>query len=922
MNTLSFNSKLGYLCAFKFGEGIPTIFDDNRFFKYDFPYISSNMVTAPELFENGIYYVKSDKNKNILKFYDIISRQEVDVMEIINCTNRYISADNSGHIVSYPSIEPKGTRVRVLDTTKKLQIMDLFLDGYYHTVKTSPCGKFVVVNDDNDKENLIQKDSIIINISSGFQKKFSGSRIESVSFSNDDTYCSICVKGNLIIYDTNSWKQISSYENGYFSAFSNDKKMIAVCINKGKTSVVHIYNFQENNDIRQIKTQSVHSLYFSNDAKKLICQDYGGIIRCYSVQTGELLSCTIANTTGDWLTYTPEGYFTGNEDGINKFVHLVDGMQVFELGQLYDTLYRPDLVQAKLDGKDIGKPILQEIVATGDSPAVQFTNIPLATTRNVKLEFSVQDTGGGIGYVYLSHNGKAMQVSAGEESKTGRKYIYTCDVTLSAGENVFEAYAANRANKIESRHVSTSLNWQGKVESANLFVLALGVDIYHNMPNNNLKFSVADSTAIIESFKNTPGGLYNSVNVMSLTNADVNANKIQQAFNTFSAKVKPDDVFVFYIAGHGTNYNGEYYYLPADIKIKKESDFATAGISKHFLTENLSKIKAQNSIILLDTCYSGAFIDESLQSNALAQQTAYEHLAHTSGQVILTASSNAQEAQEGYEGHGFFTYAMLEALSGRANYDGSNSISINEISTYVRNEIPSICARMNVVKQTPWVSKIHGDFSVVATGSRPLAKSVILKIDGSSKVEPWVVVAIDTSTEFQATVGTKNSSNSSKIEHTAISASRRQHDRKNNDIYFSVGFPKGAFFDGTDIGITYMRSGEHLFAGFDATTAFMSLSDGYKDKSDVSSILLINTNAFAGYSYSISIFRPYAASGAGFYTSNVSGGKSAPSGFSLEGITGLDFVFGKFVLGSTYKLRCLFGTGFIDDFSVSVGWNW
>ncbi|MBR1720994.1 MAG: caspase family protein, partial [Treponema sp.] len=896
MNTLSFNSKLGYLCAFKFGEGIPTIFDDNRFFKYDFPYISSNMVTAPELFENGIYYVKSDKNKNILKFYDIISRQEVDVMEVINCTNRYISADNSGHIVSYPSIEPKGTRVRVLDTTKKLQIMDLFLDGYYHTVKTSPCGKFVVVNDDNDKENLIQKDSIIINISSGFQKKFSGSRIESVSFSNDDTYCSICVNGNLIIYDTNSWKQISSYENGYFSAFSNDKKMIAVCTNKGKTPVVHIYSFSENNDIREIKTQSVRSLYFSNDAKKLICQDYGGIIRCYSVQTGELLSCTIANTTGDWLTYTPEGYFTGSPGGINKFVHLVDGMQVFELGQLYDTLYRPDLVQAKLEGKDIGKPVLKDIVATGDAPRVQFVGTPMATSRNIKLEFSVQDSGGGIGYVYLSQNGKTMQVSAGEESKTGRKFIYTCDVTLAAGENVFEAYAANSANKIESRHISVSLNWQGKVEKSNLYVLAMGVDKYTKMPKNNLRYSVADATAIIESFKTAPGGLYSSVNMMTLLDSDVNKANIENAFDVFSAKVKPDDMFVLHIAGHGVNYGGEYYYLPADTFAKTDADFAKQGISKHFLTENLSKLQALNMVVLLDTCYSGAFIDTNAKGNALAQQTALEHLQHTSGQVILTGASNTQTAGEGYNGHGIFTYAILEALSGKANYNADGAVSIKEITQYIGYEIPNIYEKMGFDRQSPWNSLIRGDFSLVAYGNKSPSLSKDVSLKDNKKDIVWVSKRIvEGSALFDSMAkkidksddGVYKESDSYKLTKTASA----EFFGKSKEIKFNAGYSKGTIFEGLSLGAGfYFFGNQHIFAGVGCDFIFSSLIGKYEDETDVQKMTFANMNAIFGLSANIGHFRPFVQTGFGGYVVSVPDSNTDTSvfSFSAHGAVGSD----------------------------------
>ena len=54
------------------------------------------------------------------------------------------------------------------------------------------------------------------------------------------------------------------------------------------------------------------------------------------------------------ITITPEGFFAGKGD-FKKYVHLVSGLQICGLSQLWDVFYRPDLVEKKLQGEDISK---------------------------------------------------------------------------------------------------------------------------------------------------------------------------------------------------------------------------------------------------------------------------------------------------------------------------------------------------------------------------------------------------------------------------------------------------------------------------------------------------------------------------------------------------------------------------------------
>ena len=483
---------------------------------------------------------------------------------------------------------------------------------------------------------------------------------------------------------------------------------------------------------------------------------------------------------------------------------------------------------------------------------------------------------------------------------------------------------------------------------------------------------------MIESFESSPGGMYKSVNVMTLLDGEVNKENIQTAFDVFAAKVQPDDTFVIHIAGHGTNSNGEYYFLPANFPANKERDlekwnllFAKQcveyGVSKHFLTENLSKIKSLNTLVLLDTCYSGAFIDSTSATNSLAQTTALEHLAHTSGQVILTASSNSQTAGEGWKGHGIFTYAMMQALSGKANFNADSSVSIKEIAQYLNIEIPNIYEKMNAPRQKPWVSPIPGDFALVSSTKNPPSPKYTLSLDGEKSRSSWYSMYIDDSgviaeqsseeqdtqsqnswfrekrddevdpqyvptgkestqkskqpvTKKQARNKTSSKSSTKKSgNHKTASKSKSKR-----GIYLDAGYAKGAFFDGFGVGAEcYFLGGQNWFCGIDSDFFLTDITGEWNDATDVKNINFFDLDAVFGLSFCFWKLRPYAALGVGGYVSMIENPKdSEPSGLCAEGNLGLDLLLGNFVIGGAYKLKYFSGSGYIDNYAVSIGYSW
>lgn len=558
----------------------------------------------------------------------------------------------------------------------------------------------------------INDNTLVFDIRSGKKIKLRGSR---PAISNNERYLALYENSFVNVYNTSTWGIISKFE-GCSSCFSGNNKFIAT---SDFDDIVRIYNVDSGAFLHEIESAKYSdTIFFDKDTTKIIVRNTNNIC-CYSVHTGKLLATFFANEDG-WLSCTPEGFFTGDLTIADRFIHLVDGMEVYSLDKLAETFYRPDLVAAKLRGEDIskitGNVSFSQVLSTGEPPVIQLSQLPESSTaRETTVNFTVHDMGGGIGDVFISHNGKVVQLAKGTrklkletsdttQNKTSNSVPYSATISLFDGENTIEAYATNAACKIESRHAVTKTSWQGITSKPNLFVFGLGVNEYNSPGVTKLRFAVPDVLSIIKTFQEkSGGGMYGKVTTKLLLDDKVSKAQILKEISTMSSQVKPDDVFILYISGHGTAYNGDYYFISYDF----DGYNLDTAVSKDFILECLSKISASKTLILLDTCNSGAIVGGG------DTDTAFARLSHKTGQAIIAASSDTQYALEGYNDHGVFTFALLDALSGKADYIADNKITLNELNLYVSNFVPILTKLKWSHTQDTWCDIRKQDFPLV-----------------------------------------------------------------------------------------------------------------------------------------------------------------------------------------------------------------
>lgn len=450
-----------------------------------------------------------------------------------------------------------------------------------------------------------------------------------------------------------------------------------------------------------------------------------GLNRAYDLKTGALLAEFLATPDGEWLVLTPEGFFSASPNGA-QLVSVSNGLRAFSVDQVYQALYRPDLVQAKLAGDPQGEVAkaaaeldLARVLGSGPAPITRFS-LPRdgakATEPEIEIQIELQDEGGGIGRVEWRLNGMTVQVQPTRDAVAlaDETPKATARVALDPGENIIEVVAYNAAGLLASAPRQMRVTWDGVASTTPpaLHVLAVGVNDYAD-GRLKLNYAAADAQAFAQAMQKAGAGLFQSVNVVTLLDKDVTEAKLDAAFSAMGAAVKSQDVFLFFLAGHGKTVEGKYYFIPQDFRFQGDDPIRSGGIDQDRWQEWAARVKAKKSVMIYDTCESGSLTETRSVDAAMAQSAAVERLTRAMGRTILSASTDDAPALEGYQGHGVMTFAMLDAL-GQADSNGNATIEVTELANWLDVKVPEISAAAFGMRQVPQMSIKGSDFALAS----------------------------------------------------------------------------------------------------------------------------------------------------------------------------------------------------------------
>ncbi len=244
----------------------------------------------------------------------------------------------------------------------------------------------------------------------------------------------------------------------------------------------------------------------------------------------------------------------------------------------------------------------------------------------------------------------------------------------------------------------------------NLYIIAIGISNYRDRALK-LKYADKDAIAIVNTFRKCARLLFATIETIQLIDNQATAEGINAVFKKLSNKIKRDDVFVFYLAGHGITLNGKFHFIPWELLYENKESVLQQSISQTKIQKLLANIPALKSLIILDVCGAGLFNAE-LPSRGLEEKTALDRFLRATGRSTLASASDSKAALEGYKGHGVFTYVLMQGLRGDADQNDDCIITVVELAQFSADKVPEITNKIWQYEQIPMMELSGESFPV------------------------------------------------------------------------------------------------------------------------------------------------------------------------------------------------------------------
>ena len=526
---------------------------------------------------------------------------------------------------------------------------------------------------------------------------------------------------------------------------TNDSKYVLI----NAENNIEIWNLETFEKTGEIKghTNRISYTAFLEDEKYLVTSSYDNTIRLWDWKNQkELCRFILFEESEGWVALMPDGRFDASEE-IMKKMYYARGKEIIPLQAVYEQFYTPMLINRIFNGEQF-KPLNVDINNIKSKPTVKIAYA--AIQRNLEISDDIatyQNTNGAaeitvtanaiddaVDEIRLFQNGKILNLATrnlivADDKTTTVVKKYT--VSLLPGQNNIRAVALNtqrtesapdeiavvykQDNATDNTQPIISYKNDAVISSvdknATLHLVVVGINAYKN-PAMSLNYALADATAFKDEVEKDAKSVITNIKTYFVTNGDADKTGITTALKEVQKNGKPQDVFIFYYAGHGVISNNEFYLVPNDVTDLKNVDAALKehGIAAKELQQFAIDIPAQKQLFILDACQSaGAF--ETMLSSDGNQQKSIAVVARSTGTHWMAASGAQQFANEFSQlGHGAFTYVLLQALKGEAV--NNKMITVNGLKNFLQLQVPALMKKYNGAAQYPASYGFGNDFPV------------------------------------------------------------------------------------------------------------------------------------------------------------------------------------------------------------------
>ncbi len=492
------------------------------------------------------------------------------------------------------------------------------------------------------------------------------------------------------------------------------------------------------------KTQApatVWGVNISGNGKLALAAFGDGTIRWYSMQDGrELLSFFPHKDQRRWVAWTPSGYYmasTGGEELIGWHINNggKEAADFFPAALFREKYNRPDVVTAILTSLNEQKAIkiansmskknpVSEEIGLQLPPVIKIT-APMDGTEidqeKITIQYTVKSPSTApVKQVQILIDGRKTRGINRQSEEDILRGVIELDVPM--GKSLVSLIAENKNGSSEPAIIQLNrkakhergleVKGQGKgrgghtdqdgqefVIKPKLYLLSVGVSDYDD-DSMDLAYAAKDADDFARVFREQEGGLYREVVSKVLTNKAATKDAILDGLEWLERETTAKDITILFIAGHGVNDDhGEYYFLPGDTKIDK---LRRTGLPYTEIKRTVANV-AGKAIFFIDTCHSGNVMGSRRGAEGLDVDSMVNDLVTAQNGVVVFASSTGRQysLEDKRWQNGAFTKAIVEGVSGLADYHGHGKISVNMLDLYVSERVKELTGG----RQTPTTTK-------------------------------------------------------------------------------------------------------------------------------------------------------------------------------------------------------------------------
>jgi WD40 repeat protein len=457
----------------------------------------------------------------------------------------------------------------------------------------------------------------------------------------------------------------------------------------------------------------------SPDGRLLVSGSADQTIRLWNLKTHDLIVTLFSGTDGEWVMWTPQGYYTGSP-GADKIVGWQNNKGSDQVpdyvgaDQLRQHLNRPDVIEKAIILASAEQALREALGTTFKlsnllaRPVPRFKiMVPLADEMQrggrAAVRIAIEATPDPIKAIRVQVNGRQIEEETPDTGSggfgSGERMLV---VPLARGKNEVRITLTNAIG--EKAEVLT-LNHEGDGaldKRGTLYILAIGVDKYPGLgkicglllnESCDLTVSGNDARAMVAAVEMRLGPEHDRVVKRLLVNGaggkdDPTAANILDAIDMLK-QAKETDTVVLFIAGHGFNDGSNYRFLPTNAEMVDGTLRGSTVVHWQILQEAVEAAKGRR-ILFIDTCHSGNAYNQRLGNDAY----------HASIIVYTAARFDQTSREDDKVGHGLFTYAVVEGLEGKGGIAARHQISTKELADYVIKRVEEL-ANAQKAEQEP-----------------------------------------------------------------------------------------------------------------------------------------------------------------------------------------------------------------------------